>query len=296
MPTQGLSFTNHPGICDFKGNSYLFYHNAALPGGQSYHRSVCVEQFTYKSDGTFPSISMSTAGVAQIGSLNPYDTVQAETICWEQGVEIEVCNEGGMNVSYIENNDYIKVKGVDFGEGADRFEARVASNTSGGKIELRLDSQNGKLIGTCEVGNTGGWQTWVTKSCAVSGAEGKHDLFLKFTGGSGFLFNFNWWKFEPAVSVGDKNSVQKSPVKTVVNRGNNMTISLFLPQISAHTVPDIRIFDLQGHLVNCVSDGKMNSNQLEISLNPRNIATGMYFLRVIQNNKMLFQNSLIITR
>jgi len=32
MPTQGGSFTNHPGIIDYKGNSYFFYHNAALPG------------------------------------------------------------------------------------------------------------------------------------------------------------------------------------------------------------------------------------------------------------------------
>lgn len=33
MPTQGGSFTNHPGIIDFKGRSYFFYHNGALPGG-----------------------------------------------------------------------------------------------------------------------------------------------------------------------------------------------------------------------------------------------------------------------
>ena len=50
------AFTNHPGVCDFKGNSYLFYHNQAL-SGDGYKRSVCVEQFTYKSDGSIPQIS-----------------------------------------------------------------------------------------------------------------------------------------------------------------------------------------------------------------------------------------------
>ncbi len=33
MPTQGGSFTNHPGVVDFKGKTYLFYHNGGLPGG-----------------------------------------------------------------------------------------------------------------------------------------------------------------------------------------------------------------------------------------------------------------------
>ena len=58
MPFQGNCFTNHPGVVDFKGHSYFFYHNQALPGGGSYHRSVCLEEFTYNEDGTFPEINM----------------------------------------------------------------------------------------------------------------------------------------------------------------------------------------------------------------------------------------------
>jgi hypothetical protein len=54
------------------------------------------------------------------------------------------------------------------------------------------------LVGACHVTGTGGWQNWVDKSCAVSGASGKHDLYLKFTGGTGTLFNLNCFKFTPA--------------------------------------------------------------------------------------------------
>jgi len=196
MPTQGRSFTNHPGVCDYKGNSYFFYHNGALPGGGGFTRSVCVEQFNYNDDGTIPTIDMTEAGAPQIGHLNPYGTVQAETICWESGVETQPCSEGGMNVCDIENGDYIKVKGVDFCLGAKSFEARVASETSGGNIELRLNSPTGTLVGTCAAPNTGDWQTWVTSFCSVKGADGVHDLYMVFTGDSGLLLNFNWWKFE----------------------------------------------------------------------------------------------------
>lgn len=199
MPTQGGSFTNHSGIIDFKGNSYFFYHNGALPGGGGFTRSVCVEKFSYNADGTIPKINMTTAGAPQIDNLNPYIINEAETICWESGVETEKCSEGGINVGYIENGDWIKVKGVNFGSGATSFDARVASATNGGNIELRLDSPTGTLVGTCSVQGIGGWQTWVTKSCTVRGATGVHDLYLKFTGGNGSLFNLNWWKFNSAV-------------------------------------------------------------------------------------------------
>jgi arabinoxylan arabinofuranohydrolase len=105
-----------------------------------------------------------------------------------------------MAVSYINNNDYIKVKGVAFGNtGAKALSVRVSSAGSGGKIEVRLGSTSGTLVGTCSVAGTGGWQTWTTVSCPVSGAMGTQDLFFRFTGsGSDSLFNFNWWKFDRA--------------------------------------------------------------------------------------------------
>ena len=195
MPTQGSSFTNHPGVIDFAGGSYFFYHNGALPGGGGFTRSVAVEKFSYGTDGSIPTINMSTTGAPQVGTVNPYVRQEAESIAFESGVETETANEGGMAVSFIENGDWVKVKGVAFGTGASSFTARVASGTSGGKIELRLDGATGSLVGTCTVGGTGGWQTWANVSCPVSGATGTHDLYLRFTGGSGSLFNLNYWQF-----------------------------------------------------------------------------------------------------
>ncbi|WP_419707442.1 RICIN domain-containing protein [Promicromonospora sp. NFX87] len=195
MPSQGSSFTNHAGVVDFNGSSYFFYHNGALPGGGGFTRSVAVEKFSYNADGTIPTMNMTTAGAPQVGTLNPYVRQEAETIAWGSGIETEPSSEGGMNVSWIENGDYIKVKGVAFGSGAGSFTTRVASNTNGGRVELHLDSPTGPTVGTCTVPGTGGWQTWSTVSCPVTGAAGTHDLYLRFAGDSGFLFNMNWWQF-----------------------------------------------------------------------------------------------------
>ena len=54
---EGPCFTNHPGIADFKGHSYLFYHTDQLPGGSLFHRSVCVAEFKYNDDGSISTIA-----------------------------------------------------------------------------------------------------------------------------------------------------------------------------------------------------------------------------------------------
>src|SRR3569833_2722316 len=204
MPTQGRSFTNHPGSIDYKGGSYFFYHNGALPGGGTYDRSICVEKFTYGADGSIPTMRMTDAGAPQIEPLDPYERVEAETIAFSSGLSTEVSSDGGMHVTSINNNDYLKVKGVDFGAapGAASVDLSVAAASSAGKMELRLGSQTGTLIATCAVESTGGARTWKTISCRVTGATGKQDLFFKFVGtGSGNLFTFNWWQFKKAAAA-----------------------------------------------------------------------------------------------
>ncbi|MGK3990836.1 glycoside hydrolase family 43 protein [Sorangium sp. So ce136] len=190
----GRTFTNHAGVVDYKGHSYFFYHNNALPGGGDFKRSVCVEEFTYGADGSIPRIAMSTTGPSAVDTLNPFSQVEAETIAFSSGLKTEVCTDtgAGMNVTSISNGDYIKVKDVEFLDGVTSFEARVSSAASNAKIELHLDSETGTLLGTCDVS---GASAWTTKTCEVSGGSGKHDLFLKFVGGNGDLFKFNWWRF-----------------------------------------------------------------------------------------------------
>lgn len=56
MTEEGGVFTNHPGIAEFKGHHYLFYHTGELPGGSLFHRSVCVAEFTYNADGSINTI------------------------------------------------------------------------------------------------------------------------------------------------------------------------------------------------------------------------------------------------
>ena len=202
MPSEGRSFTNHCGVIDYKGHSYFAYHNGALEGGSGFQRSAAVEEFSYNTDGTFPTIKMTSDGPKQLEAVNPFQRVEAETMSWSSGIETEPCSAGGRNVANIENGDYVKISGVDFSTGADTFTASVSSANAGGSIKLHIDSLTGEVIGTAKVSGTDGWQNWTEVSCSVD-VSGEHDLYLEFTGDSGFLFNVDWWQFDGAGNTGD---------------------------------------------------------------------------------------------
>jgi len=194
-------FTTHGGIIDYKDHSYSFYHMNGLSGGGSFNRSAACEEFTYNPDGTIPALKSTKNGPDQIEALNPFERVEAETICWCEGVKTEKDENNSVCIGNIKKGSYIKVSGVDFSTGADTFTACAASAESGGNIELHLDSKNGPIVGNLKVGATGGWHNWEEYSCSVSGAEGEHDLYLVFNGGDGFLMNVDWWQFGGAGSA-----------------------------------------------------------------------------------------------
>ncbi|MFJ7269134.1 RICIN domain-containing protein [Streptomyces sp. NPDC099050] len=138
---------------------------------------------------------------------------RAPSACWwarhtvESTLMSQVMSSLASDWACSSNGDYIKAKGVAFGAGAGSFTARVASGTSGGRVELHLDSPTGPTVGTCTVSGTGGWQTCRTVSCPVTGATGTHDLYLRFAGGSGYLFNMNWWQFTTGQSTFSSTAV-----------------------------------------------------------------------------------------
>jgi len=204
MDGNKLSSGNHPGIIDFKGKSYVFGFNYKLnweiTAVHRERRSVCLAELTYNADGTIQKLPWwNDEGVAQIGKFNPYEQVEAATICYEKGVKSKPRGEGqpGVYVSVSENDACIKVKGVDFGSnGATNFIARVATPADGGTIALRLDSEVGIPIGALKVKSTGALGKWETQSCKISGARGVHDLYFKFFGTNAATMNVDWWKFE----------------------------------------------------------------------------------------------------
>lgn len=205
--TQSASGGNiHGSQVEWDRHWYCVYHDYSTSFGRQksgFKRALRVDELEFNPDGTIKPLVWTSAGPPKLKNLNPFERVEAETIGGsdvpegEHAVSTEPCSEGGQHVSQIENGDWIKYANVDLGEGATHFEARLAAPHEGAKMELRLDSLSGQLIGICAVPNTGDWQKWRTASCDLKGAKGVRDLYVRFTGdGQGGLANFDWFQFK----------------------------------------------------------------------------------------------------
>lgn len=199
MPLEDTgSFTNHCGVADFKGKSYFVYHTGKLGGG--FGRSVAIEEFQYNADGTFPIIHHTELGVAPVGTLNPYQRNEAETIAFSKGVKADQTDDTGVYISEIHDGDYIKVREVDFGnKAAQSLCISAASALQGGTLEVHLDKIDGEKVAAVPVSKTGGWEKWKTFNAQMQQpVTGKHDVYFVFKGHKGCkLFNFDWWRFNP---------------------------------------------------------------------------------------------------
>lgn len=123
--------------------------------------------------------------------------------------------DNGTHITGTAPERWVCYKNVDLGDGAARFEARVAAAYYGnphnrdihGKAEIRLDSEDGTVIGTIFVNSAGtygpdanGWNLFRTESCKISDdAVGVHDIYIKWVeampGDANGAFIADWFRF-----------------------------------------------------------------------------------------------------
>lgn len=142
---------------------------------------------------SFPDGVVTPSPEMSIETISAFETIEAENFSEQSGVTTEDCSEGGQNVGYIENGDYIMFRGVDFDNGAKSFTARLAGGTAG--IELYLDRLTDQPVASLSFNGTDGWQNWENVSFNIPTISGVHSLYIRFTGGEGYLLNINNFVF-----------------------------------------------------------------------------------------------------
>ena len=165
--TARNSYTIHPGIIEFKGQNYLFYHNATLTlngqGPALGRRSVCVEYLCYNTDGTIKPITQTTAGITVASPCPPSQIVQTpfKGTAWPVPgrIEAEDYDVGGEDVAFHEAN-------------ASGNQGMATYRNDEVDIETTQD-----IDGTYNVGYTLNGE-WLEYSVNVSTA-GKYDLSLR---------------------------------------------------------------------------------------------------------------------
>ncbi len=190
--TYGYPFSNnHTHLQKFGDKYYILYQSVSLlenmgldvSGG---YRSIGVDEITVdEKTATISFGRMTDKGVSQVAYMNAFAKMKAEAHHSAAGISYENDPSRGYVVTDIDEGDYILIKGVSFGNGADSFAALVKGK---GIVEVRLDSADGKAVGAVQFNTSDYEAVWTKLDETVSGV---HDVYLVFGGD----FKFDTWQF-----------------------------------------------------------------------------------------------------
>jgi len=199
---------NHHAIFEFNGEWYITYHTRILAddygvSGLNY-RSTHITKINVNEEDLFETVQKAdTKSLVQQKYLNPYEKVEAETMATMAGINTTQADmisksfgSGNMVLNQIHNGDWLALYGVDFGDnGAEKFMAAVcAKKNTRGAIQIRLDSLDGKVVGTLEFGENADGKNFEEVTAALTEkVTGVHDLILVFVGEG---YTVDYWQFQ----------------------------------------------------------------------------------------------------
>ena len=198
-----LGGNNHHAVFKFKDQWYITYHTRILEKEQGIlhgYRSTSIEEINIADDGTIGDILMTKEARKQVGTFDPYQTVNAATYAVMGGVDTAPADDisreykcGNLLLTSIDSGDFIKIQGVDFGStGAKRVTFTVKPNGSEGAIRITTGFPNGEVAGYVPVKDNGGETSAVTVDLD-SPITGLKDLFFTFYGQGYEILD---WRFE----------------------------------------------------------------------------------------------------
>ena len=130
-------------------------------------------------------------------------TIQAEDFDFNNGYQLETCSDvnGGQNLGYANNGDYVDYN-IYIPEAGDySFRFRVASLYSNGSISVRLgDGDSFTALKSVSFNATGGWQSWTTQSATIGLPKGSYRLRLYSLSGE---YNINWFEISLPAGINE---------------------------------------------------------------------------------------------
>ncbi len=129
--------------------------------------------------------------VPQLNYRSILGKIEAESFDAMHGVQTESTsdNGGGLNVAWIDDNDWMDYNVHVPATGVYTFKYRIANSYGNGKIEVQ--TTNGTVLSSIDVPQTGGWQGWTTISTTIPLSAGDQTLRIFAKAGA---WNFNWFE------------------------------------------------------------------------------------------------------
>ncbi len=208
------------------------------------------------------------AGVNQLPGI-----IEAEDYFDMSGIQTEETSDvgGGINVGWIDDNDWLEYKVDLLYSGTYYFKFRVASESSGGIIKFLID---GTELFSRSIPVTGGWQSWTTVSTIDDLEKGEFTIRLLAEKGG---FNLNW--FELVTITGtelDNETVTNYKLyENYPNPFNPSTKIKYSIPLSGNV--KITVYDVLGKEIIKLVDEYKNANSYEVEFNSIDLSSGIYF-------------------
>ena len=220
---------------------------------------------------------------------------QAEHFTGSRGVTISATSDtlSISDVTDIDGGDYISFDPMNL-RGIDSVSFRVASGSNGGVIEIHKGIPSGlnSLVTTATVPNTGSFSTYTTITVPVTDPGGSDEYFFVFSNPvfPNNLFFLNWIHFQ-GDGVLSTTAVETDLEKVLgLNLYPNPTtgdLNIELSAIQGHL--QLSLYDLNGSLVQNVAYDIPFTQIITESLSLKGLANGIYYLRVKNEDRMLFR-------
>lgn len=203
--------------------------------------------------------------------------VEAEDYSAMAGVQTENTTDiyGGLNVGWIDANDWMEYLIKVPYSGKWLMEFRVAAATQAGEFTVSIPDTT---LTTVTVPVTGGWQNWVTLSKYVDVYEGNKVLRLTVKKGG---FNFNWMDIrfvepfpEPSISI---------PFKLKQNYPNPFyPVSSVEYWVASKLNVKLAIYDLKGGLITTLANHIIGPGIYYATIDARRLGlrNGAYILKM----------------
>jgi len=212
--------------------------------------------------------------------------IQAEDFADMFGVDTETCTDigGGLNVGWIEPNDWIKYNVSVLQSGEYAITSRIAGYGTG-TFNLNFDET---IATTVQFESTGGWQNWEDFTTNVYLPQGNYTM--TFTAHND-AFNLNYFDFDliDGISEGFQNvtAIRVSP--NPISSGFHLKYTVL--QTSDVT---IKLFDMTGHLAQALFEGRNQSGLQEFQFQTdSSLKPGMYFIELKDESKRYFKKVMI---
>jgi endoglucanase len=210
--------------------------------------------------------------------------IQAENFDVNNGFGLETTTDsgGGQDLGWSDVGDYVDYLVTINSAGTFNVDYRIASESSGGRVDLLLIDDSGtQKIHSVSFPVTGGWQTWRTVTQAAVLPAGRFILRIKVTQAG---FNLNWLRFQFVTAV---DELAESPTKFCLSQNYpnpfnpSTTIRFTVSQPSDVT---LTIYNILGETVETLVNERYAAGAFEVQWDAINYAAGLYFYTLQAGN------------